>query len=98
MQIDAPFANRAGKLAAVGVHWRIVGVVVGQTQVINLIRELIHFQDNAVIVDLSHRREARDIVGNRATGGNQAWVIHIRQTGVSAFQQRRGGSNVLIAP
>ncbi len=48
LQVDAPFADRAGKLIAISVHRRIVIVIIGQPQVVDLVRQLINLGDHAV--------------------------------------------------
>ncbi len=98
MKVDAPFAQRAGEFAAVGIHRGVVVVIVCQTQVVDLVRQLVHFQNDAVVIHLRDGRQAGDIFGKGATGSDQARVVHVAQAGVGAFQQRGGGGDVLIAP
>jgi len=85
LQIDAPFADRAGKLVAIRVHRRIVIVIIGQPQVVDLVRQLIHLEDHAVVVHLAYRGEGGDVVGDRPAGADQAGVIHVGEAGVGAF-------------
>ena len=47
MQVHAPFAQGAGKLGTVGVHRGVVVVIIRQLQVIDLVRKLVHFEDNS---------------------------------------------------
>ena len=63
-----------------------------------MVRQLINLEDHAVVVDLVHRGEGGDIVGDRPAGADQARVIHVGETGVGTFQQRGGGGDILIAP
>ena len=98
MQIDTPFAEGTGKLFTVGIHRRTIAIIIGQTQIIYLIRKLIQLKDDAVIIHLRYRRKAGDIISNCPANGNQTRVIHIRQAGVCTFQQRCSGRDVLIAP
>ena len=98
LQIDAPLAERSRQFAIVAVHRRIVSIVVRQTQVIHLIGELVHLQNDAVEINLRHGGEAGDIFGNRPARGNQTGVVHVREAGIRAFQQSRGSGYVLVAP
>ena len=98
LQIDAPFADGAGELIAIRIHRRIVIVIIRQPQVIDLVRQLINLEDHAVVVHLAYRGEGGDVVGDRPAGADEAWVVHVGEAGVSAFQQRGGGGDILIAP
>lgn len=63
-----------------------------------MVRQLINLEDHAVIVHLAYRGEGGDVVGDRPAGADEAWVVHVGEAGVSAFQQRGGGGDILIAP
>ncbi|MNE55114.1 hypothetical protein D3C80_1499350 [compost metagenome] len=97
-QVLTPFGQRTGEAGAVIIHRGIIRIIVGQTQVIHLIRQLIQLEDDAVEIDLCDSRKAAHVFVQRTTHVNQARIVHICQAGIGTFQQRSSGGHILIAP